>query len=250
MSRLVKGMTGEKGVGAQIIKGIGATGLLLIDEANSTMPPEIKDLDKEIHIDQFGANGTHVLPLLFTILTSTHKAATRNNSDELYNRFLQVELTENEMRHNVTDGPMFRKDSLRYTDVITSYLRTLFKETIESDATIEDLDEFVFEASVKIIESIKANSRDDGGGDYLRRGDVYYAKRKRDVHDLAKEYVSELPGIDHEKYAEKLTSHFVGDHKSIKLDGKPVKYYVLNLRPYSLDLEQQIANEFDDLDDL
>ena len=160
---------------------------------------------------------------------------------------------------------MFRKDSLRYTDVITSYLRTLFKETIESDATIEDLrelqakyrlplnndlDEFVFEASVKIIESIKANSRDDGGGDYLRRGDVYYAKRKRDVHDLAKEYVSELPGIDHEKYAEKLTSHFVGDHKSIKLDGKPVKYYVLNLRPYSLDLEQQIANEFDDLDDL
>jgi hypothetical protein len=263
MKRLLNALRGDKGVGADIIKGIKKTGLLLIDETNSALEQEIKDMDKEIQIDQFGSYGTQVLPLLFTILTSTHKAATRNNSDELYNRFLQIELTETEMQHSVTSGELFKADRTKYSAVIASYLRKVFIETVNGNGTQlelhelqakyrlptnNDLDEFLYGISEHIIVEIKNNARDNEVGDYLHRNGEYFSKRKGDVYKLALDLLSELSGIDHNKYAEKLSNFLVGDEQRVRLGDKVHRYYRLTLKPYTLDEEQQILNEFANLD--
>lgn len=263
MRRLLSGMRGDKGVGGGVLEGIKATGLLLIDEANTALEQEIKDMDKALHIDQFGSGGTQIIPLLFTILTSTHKTATRNNSDELYNRFLQVELLESEMSHTVRQGRQHAIDKDRYTNVVQSYVRRLFKDTIRGGGTRDelkalqdkyrlptnnDLDEVLFEISEKIIKDFKSKAREGIHSDYILRKGTYYAKRKKDIHDTALDLLTELSGLDHGKYAEKLTSHFVGERSTIKIDNTPLNYYQLNLSPFGENEDQSIINQFDDLD--
>jgi hypothetical protein len=264
MKRLLNGMRGDKGVGGGILEGIKRSGLLLIDEANASLEQEIKDMDKELHIDQFQSNGTQTIPLLFTILTSTHKTATRNNSDELYNRFLQIELTEGEMDHHVTSGILFNQDRDKYTEVIQSHLRRIFRETIQGDSSREelkelqakyrlptnnDLDEFLYVVSENIIKEIRSKAKEGTHGDYIQRKGDYFVKRKGDIHELALELLREVTGVDHGKYAEKLTSHFVGAESiSIKLDGTPLKYYPLYMGLYLATEEQKVISAFSDLD--
>lgn len=264
MPRLLNGLRGDKGIGTQVVNGVKDSGLLLIDEANKALEAEIKDLDKDLYVDEFGAGGgTQKIKLHFTALTSTHKTATRNNSDELYNRFLQVELLENESMYHVTHSPIFQQDSVLYTEVITSYLRYHFKQCLTDDMYDKayfselqsryrlplnnDLDEFLYGVSEEVITNLKHLASDEG--DILLRQGEYYIKRKGDVTSMIEDLLKEVSSIDHGKYGEKMMGHFVGSQsKTIKVNGKPIKYYQLNLKTYTQDKEQQVVDEFEDLD--
>lgn len=262
MQRLLNGMRGDKGIGSDIVDGVRKSGLLLIDEANKSLEAEIKDMDKELHIDQFGKGGTQVLPLHFTALTSTHSNATRNNSDELYNRFLQVELHKKDMLHTIMESKLFLEDSNKYTDNVRGKLLQLFKETLFSDEGKEeltllqekyrlpinnDLDEMLYEIGEDFIQETKSSAGDYG--DILSKGGDYFCKRKTDVTKYFENRLGEIESLDVGKYSELLTKHFVSeDKKSVKVNGKPIKYYRLTLMPYTEDKETLLISEFDDLD--
>lgn len=263
MKRLLNGMRGDKGVGGGVLEGIKSTGLLLIDEANTALEQEIKDMDKTLYIDQFGSGGTQIIPLFFTVLTSTHKTATRNNSDELYNRFLQVELLESEMSHTIRQGKYYGIDKERYSKVIESYIRNLFKDTIQGESSRDelsilqskyrlpsnnDLDEVLFDISEKVIKDIKSKIREGIHSDYLLRKGVYYTKRKKDISDIINDLLSEVSGLDQGKYSEKLMPHFIGHERiSIKINNINQHYYRLNLTPFGMNEEDEIINQFDNL---
>jgi len=262
MQRLLNGMRGDKGVGSDLVEGVRKSGLLLIDEANKSLEAEIKDMDKELHIDQFGKGGTQVLPLHFTALTSTHSNATRNNSDELYNRFLQVELNKSEMHHTIMESALFLKDSVAYTENVKGKLLQLFKETLFNDEGKEelkvlqdkyrlpvnnDLDEMLYEIGEDFIQETKSNAGDYG--DIVFKNGVYYAKRKNDITKYFENRLGEIESLDVGKYSELLTKHYVRDErKSVKINGKVSKLYALTLVPYSENEETLILSEFDDLD--
>lgn len=262
MQRLVNGMRGDKGIGSDIVEGVRRSGLLLIDEANKSLEGEIKDMDKELHIDQFGKGGTQILPLHFTALTSTHSNATRNNSDELYNRFLQVELHKKDMKHTIMDSELFLKDTGKYTSTIRGKLLQIFKETLFNDEGKEelkllqekyrlpinnDLDELLYEIGEDFINETKASAIDHG--DIIFKNGEYFCKRKTDVTKYFENRLGEIESIDVGKYSELLTKHFVSeDRKSVKIGGKTSKYYDLSLLPYTEDEETLVLSEFDDLD--
>lgn len=262
MQRLLNGMRGDKGIGSDIVDGVRKSGLLLIDEANKSLEAEIKDMDKELHIDQFGKGGTQVLPLHFTALTSTHSNATRNNSDELYNRFLQVELHKSDMKHTIMDSKLFLEDSGKYTDTVRGKLLQMFKEILFGNEGKDelhelqekyrlpinnDLNELLYEVGEDFIRETKANAKDHG--DTVVRAGEYFCKRKTDVMKYFENRLGEIESLDVGKYSELLTKHFVSeDRKSVKVDGKAAKYYGLSLRPYSEDEETLVMSEFDDLD--
>lgn len=262
MQRLLNGMRGDKGVGSEIVEGVRRSGLLLIDESNKALEAEIKDMDKELHIDQFGKGGTQVLPLHFTALTSTHSNATRNNSDELYNRFLQVELSKKEMSHLVTEGKLYLEDTAKYTDTITSKLLQLFKETLLNDEGKKelrelqeryrlplnnDLTELLYEIGEDFIIETKGTAKEHG--DVVVRAGEYFVKRKSDPTTYFENRLSEIENLDVGKYSELLSKHFVTEErKSIKVNGKPTKYYKLDLQSYTEDDEQKVLSQFDDLD--
>ena len=261
MNRLLNGLRGNKGVGAGVIVGIKNSALLLIDEANSPLEAEIKDLDKEIHIDQFGSGGTQILPLHFTALTSTHKTATRNNSDELYNRFLQVELRKDEMKHTIMSSEVFLRDSDRYTQVTKSYLLGRFMETIGGDKgkselralqakyrlpMNNDLDVLIYDIAEMFIKQTKSSARDTG--DVIVKGGNYYYKKKHDIKEFFTDLFQEIPAIDIGMYEELLTDHFVGNKRtSIRVNGTPKKVYKVTLLPYSTDEDELIVSHFDEL---
>ena len=261
MNRLLNGMRGNKGVGGGVISGIKNSALLLIDEANTPLEAEIKDLDKEIHIDQFGSGGTQILPLHFTALTSTHKTATRNNSDELYNRFLQVELRKDEMKHTIMGSEVFLRDSDRYTQVTKSYILGRFMETIYDDKgkdelralqakyrlpTNNDLDVLLYDIAELFIKQTKASARDDG--EVILKGDKYYYKKKHDVKEFFTDHLQEIPAIDIGKYEELLTDHFIGNKRtSVRINGTPKKVYNVTLLPYTTDEDELIISHFDEL---
>ena len=262
MQRLLNGMRGDKGIGSDIVEGVRKSGLLLIDEANKALEAEIKDMDKELHIDQFGKGGTQVLPLHFTALTSTHSNATRNNSDELYNRFLQVELHKKDMKHTIMDSKLFLEDSGKYTDNVRAKLLQLFKETLFGDEGKEelhilqekyrlpinnDLNELLYEIGEDFISESKSTAGDYG--DIVFKNGEYFCKRKTDVMKYFENRLGEIESLDVGKYSELLTKHFVSESaKSIKVDGKPLKYYGLTLVPYTEDEETLVLSEFEDLD--
>jgi hypothetical protein len=263
MSRLLNGMRGNKGIGADIVKGLKKSALLLIDEANSALEAEIKDMDKELHIDQFGTGGTQILPLHFTALTSTHKTATRNNSDELYNRFLQIELTKDEMKHTIMGSEIFLRDSEYYSKVIKSYLLSRFRQTILSDKGEKelrvlqdkyrlpinnDLDILLFDISQLFIKQTKLSAVDNG--EVFSKNDVYFYKKKHDVSEFFKDQLKEIPAIDVGKYQEILTDHFVDKERvSVRSDNGTIKAYKVNLIPYTTDENELIISQFDNLNE-
>lgn len=260
MKRLVNAMNGDKGVGSKVIEGLRYSSLMLIDEANTALSSEIKDMDKEIHIDQFGTGGTQIIPLMFTTLTSTHSTATRNASDELYNRFLQVELHNPE--HTLNESELFKEDRDRYTEVVKTHMIELFLNTLKgSEGKREllalqekyrlplnsDLDEFLYEVSEKVIGYVKSKASYDG--DILVRSGEYFIKRKKDLVEVIEDMVKELSSIDHGKYIEKMSKHFIGDEKkSVRMNDVVRKVYPLNLVTYTQSKEQEVRDMFDDLD--
>lgn len=263
MKRLLAAMRGDKGIGTNVINGVKNSGLLLIDEANEALEQDIKDMDRELYVDEFGAGGgTQKIRLHFTALTSTHKKATRNSSDELYNRFLQVELTESEMKHTITKSEVYRRDTERYSDVVQQYAQYHFKQVLKGEEYTKDylhelqakyrlplntdLDEFLYTVSESVIEHIKQVAKSDG--DILEKQGEYYIKRKVDLFNMVEDMIKELPNIDSGKYADKVVSHFLQHKpKSIKINGKPVKYYPIEMKNYVQDEEQRVVGMFDDL---
>lgn len=264
MQRLLNGLKGDKGVGTKVIDGIKASGLLLVDESNKPLESEIKDMDKTLYVDEFGSGGgTQKIKLHFTTLTSTHKTATRNNSDELYNRFLQIELLQTESKHTVTQGMLYREDTDKYSRVVKSFMRYHFKKCLTDEKYDKeylhnlqdkyrlplnsDLDDLLYDIGQDFMEMI------EGGGDnYLEKEGLYYAKRKRDIKDQLTDWITEkAPSIDVPKFVEKMEQHFIptNTRKTIKVDGKPIKFHTLNMKPFRLTLteEQSVIDEFDDL---
>ena len=265
MQRLLLGLRAEKGIGAPVVNGIKDSGLLLIDEANKALEPEIKDIDKEIQLDQFGAGGgTQILPLHFTGLTSTHSTATRNNSDELYNRFLQIELAPSEMAHTVVQSPLFNEDRDKYSETIKGYALTLFKDCLVNDNYTEsDLkalqdkyrlpvnNDLLYGISEGFIEQTKSLARDKG--DIVFKAGRYYYKRKTDVSSYFKDRLGEIPSIDVGKYTERLMNHFKMDVNSkrvnVKIDNKPMSYWEVELKSFDGSETYNLVSEFDDLDE-
>lgn len=262
MKRLLNGLRGDKGIGAAVIDGIRKSALLLIDESNTSLEAEIKDMDKELHVDQFGSGGTQILPLHFTALTSTHKTATRNNSDELYNRFLQVELTPKEVTHTLMQSDVFIRDTDKYTKVVSSYLLSLFRTTILGDEGKEelrllqekyrlprnnDLDALLYELSESFIEETKSSASEEGS--VIHKNGEYFYKRKSDITSFFEDRLGEISALDIGKYSELLTTHFVEPKAvSIRVGGKPAKFYKVSSQTYTQDVQQQIIDMFDDLE--
>ncbi len=267
MPRLLAGMRGDKGVGIQVIDGIRRSGLLLIDEANDALPSDVKDMDESLQLDQFQKGGTQILRLHFTGLTSTHKTATSYNSDELYNRFLQVELKRDDMRHTIMESELFLKDSETYTKIVRSYMLRTFNEWMHSDTTVDDLRELqakyrlpvnetfsetLMQISEDVIETYRNGATHDG--DILFREGGYYLKKKSDLKNQIKDTLAQVhktSNIDIGKYTERLYEHFLADPKgrSIRVGDEVPKYYRLNLTPYYEDKEQEIIDDFDILED-
>ena len=264
MKRLLQALSADKGIGKNIIDGLKASGFLLVDEANNPLPQDIKNIDNVIHLDQFGKGGTQDIKLHFTCFTSTHKTAVRGMSDEMYNRLLLVELKQSEMSHIITNSHLFLHDNEAYTNTLIQHTKWLLKDAITNpDYTKADLlmlqDKYrlelnddvggmLTEISEKVAEEYKARASSDG--DILERNGEYYIKRKTDLVAAIEDRMSEYAHIDKGKYADELVNHFIkGDRKRIKIHGRPVNYYPLNLKIYYADEADEVLSMFDNLDE-
>lgn len=264
---LIKAMRGEKGIGRQVIEGLKSSGLLLIDEANTQLESDIKNMDGDVNIDQFGSGGTQVIPLHFTALTSTHSGAISTNSDELCNRFLKVELVPSEMKYTVTDSPIYIKDTAHYSNVIKSHLINLFRDTLLGDESYEvlkelqekyrltmedsDINDILVDAMNAFIEDTK-NQAEFNGERVVCKLDKYYFKKKSDVKSFFKSYLSEHKELDINKYAELLATHVLGEGKrvSLRLSKEILSVYEASLLPFHMDSHDRVCAMFDSLDDL
>ena len=248
-----------------MIDGLKSSGFLLIDEANDPLTQDIKNIDNEIYLDQFGQGGTQDIKLRFTCLTSTHSGAVRGMSDEMYNRLLLVELPKSEVKHTLDKSDLFLHDTERYTKALTDYAMWVLKDAlVNEDYTKQtlkelqdkyrlelnsDVDDILSEASEHIVTACKSLA--SASGDLVLREGEYFIKRKRDIQQMVTDRLGEYSHIDVEKYSEELVTHFVGDQKSIRVDGKPRKYYTLNLKKYygdGVSEEEKVVDLFDDLD--
>ena len=260
MQRLISGMTSEKGIGKPIVDGIKASGFMLIDEANKPLTQEIKDMDNYLKVDQFGAQGgTQEIKLHFTVLTSTHKKAIRNMSDEMFNRLLCVELFEDEMAHSVVKSPLFSKYDDHgdiYTDTVTAYNMWLLKDMLtnprgtreyykklQSKYRLEldnDVDALLSDISDSVISEYRGYAK-GASNDTIERNGQYYIKRKRDLQVSIEDLLSEHSHLDVGKYSEKLMRHFLGEQKtkSVKVDGKPIKYYPFEMKTLYATVEDE-----------
>lgn len=264
MGRLLTAMSGAKGIGMQVINGLKASGFMLIDEVNKALPQEIKNIDDYIYLDQFGQGGTQEIKLHFTLMTSTHKSATRTTSDEMFNRLLQVELGTDEMDHTLSHSPVFKKNTERYTKVVKGYSLFLLKDALvnpEYDHSTlyelqdkyrleinSDIDDVLYDTSERVISNLKASI--SVGGDVVLYNEHYFIKKKKDLTGMIEDMLGEIPELDVGKYAEKLVKHFMpkDERKSIRIDGKSVKYYTLHMKPYYATEEEAVVEEFEDLD--
>lgn len=265
MQRLLAAMRGDKGIGRNVIDGVKNSGLLLIDEANKSLEQDIKDMDREIYVDEFGAGGgTQKIRLHFTALTSTHKTATRNSSDELYNRFLQIELTQEEMHRSISKSNIYRRDTEKYSEVIKTFAQYHFKKCLKNSEydreylqnlqakyrlpINSDLDEFLYQVSGEVIDYVLTNVTDNE--DVIERGGEYYIRRKTDLRNVIEDSITQLPSIDSGKYSDMLLNHFIQSQvKSIKIDNKSVKYYPIVMRTFILNEDDKIIDMFDDLEE-
>lgn len=260
-SRLFAAMRGGKGVGSDLIEPLKRTGLLLIDEANEPLPSDIKEMVKFINIDEFKNGGTQRIRLFFTVLTSTHKTAITYNSDELSERILEIELKPSEMRYNIKESPYYKSDSEKYESVVRSYVIRRFREYLYGDTsrheflefqekyrltTGGELNEALHHISIEMIDSWRDIAA--SYGDVVQKGDEYFIKRLGLIRTSAEAFVGHLQtmtSIDKGKYVERLCNHFKGEDKNIKIDGKSILYYRLNMHPYYENKEQEVINDFD-----
>jgi len=263
MKRLVAAMEGTKGVGESVVEGLKRSGLLLIDEVNQAIPNTIKEMDKYIRLDQFGSGGTQEIEVLFTIFTSTHGAATRTTSDELSNRVMQITLEPSEMSHTLTNGRLYKENRDKYSRVISDYCKHLLIATIHSDAHKDelldlqeefelhgndDLEEVIYDASVEFINYIKGSATDEKRHTHLKlHHGEYFAQKKKDVYDFFAEKFKTIEGLDHLKYADKLTSHFIGGTKDIRVNKDKKRYHKLILEPMNESEEDKVLSLIDDV---
>jgi len=253
MKRLLPALNAEKGIGKGIIDGLKSSGLLLIDEANNPLDQSIKDIDNYMQLDQFGQGGTQEIKLHYTVMTSTHKTAVRGMSDEMYNRLLLVELTAGEAGHPIDKSELFIKNSDHYTKNVKEYSLWLLKDALlnpdysmihlkklQAKYRLElnsDTDEMLVEVSDRVVSEFKSLVSVDGN--VLERNGAYLIKRKTDLVSAIEDRFSEYAHIDKGKYTDILTNHFLGAQKSVRLDGRPVKYYLLNLKTYYATVEDE-----------
>ena len=246
-----------------VINGLKSSGFLLIDETNKPLTDDMKNMDKTIQLDQFGKGGTQDIKLHFTCMTSTHKTAVRGMSDEMYNRLLIVELNANEMAYPLDKSQLFIDENDAYTEATTQQSLWILKDALTNPsytkATLRkmiepyrlelnnDLDEMLSDLSETIAVEYKNLASDDG--DVVVRNGEYFIKRKSDLVTAIEDRMSEYSHLDKGKHSEKLVAHFINDtKKSLRINGKPVKYYQLNLSRYYATEEEAITDQFEDLD--
>lgn len=264
MKRLVQALNADKGIGKNVIDGLKSSGFLLIDEANDPLTQDIKNIDNYIQLDQFGQGGTQDIKLHYTILTSTHKQAIRNMSDEMYNRLLVIELGKHEPQYALDKSTLFINENEVYSKTLTQYFKWLLKDALvnpkykkadlirlQDKYRLElnnDVNDMMFEISERVIDNLRTQA--STYGDVLEKQGEYYIKRKKDLVGMIDDLLSEHGNVDIGKYSELLVSHFMPDNKakSIKIDGKPIKYYPLRLKPYYANEQDAIIDEFEDLD--
>ena len=253
MKRLLPALNAEKGIGKSVIDGLKASGLLLIDEANQPLDQSIKDIDNYMQLDQFGQGGTQEIKLHYTVMTSTHKTAVRGMSDEMYNRMLLIELTSSEAGHPIDKSHLFIQNPDHYTKNVKEYSMWLLKDALfNTEYTKKDLkalqdkyrlelnsdtDEMLVEVSERVVAEFKSLASTDG--DIIVRNGVYLIKRKKDLVSAIEDRFGEYSHIDKGKYTDTLTNHFLGERKSVKVNGRPVKYYMLNLKTYYASTEDE-----------
>lgn len=265
MKRLVQALNADKGIGKNVIDGLKSSGFLLIDEANDPLTQDIKNIDNYIQLDQFGQGGTQDIKLHYTVLTSTHKQAIRNMSDEMYNRLLVIELGKNEPQYPLDKSSLFINENDAYSHTLTQYFKWLLKDALtntkykkrdllklQDKYRLElnnDVNDMMYEISERVIDSIRVQA--NSYGDVLEKQGEFYIKRKKDLIGMIDDLLGEHGNVDVGKYSDLLVSHFMPEakSKSIKVEGKPVKYYPLHLRPFYATEEDAVIDEFEDLDE-
>lgn len=263
MDRLLEALRAGKGIGKVIMDKVKESGFLLLDEVNKPLTEDIKNIDNYMYIDQFQEGGTQAIKLQFTCMTSTHKTAVRGMSDEMYNRLLLVELTD--MGYPLSKSELFMHENEAYTKTLTDYGKWVVKDALTNPKYTKrdlldlqnkyrlelnnDVDEMLTEISEGIISEYKALAKEDGN--IVVRNDEYFIKRKTDLITAIEDRMSEYSHIDKGKYSDKLVAHFLGDAttKSIKVGGKPIKYYPMSMKKYYPSLDAEIIDEFEDLDE-
>jgi hypothetical protein len=264
MKRLVQAMSADKGIGKSVIDGLKASGFLLIDEANKPLTEDMKNMDKSIQLDQFGQGGTQDIKLHFTCLTSTHKTAVRGMSDELDNRLLLVELDD--MDYPLHQSSLFINENEAYTEATIQHSFWILKDALTNPAYTKetlfkliepyklepstDIDEMLSDLSEEIIATYKSLAGVDG--DVVERNNIFYLKRKSELIAAIEDRMGEYTHLDKGKHSESLVKHFMpsATRKTLKINGKPVKYYKLNLTRYYASVEDAVMDEFDMLDDM
>ena len=260
MTRLINAMNGDKGVGKHIIDGLKSSGLLLLDEANKPLTDEIKNMADKIQLDQFGQGGTQEIKLHFTVMTSTHKTAIRNMSDEMSNRIMLAELPSNARKVDSCDAYLHETDV--FTETVTQQCLWLLKDAlINPDVTkseyvdlknkynmqvTSDMDDLMLDVSERVISMVKDVAT--YGGNYMEFQGEYFVKRKRDMVEASEDFLGENSHIDPHKYSEILLTHFIPSsaRKTIKVEGIPIKYYKVNMSKFYTTDEQEVYDEFED----
>jgi hypothetical protein len=249
MKRLVQALSADKGIGKNVIDGLKASGLLLIDETNSPLTQELKNIDNYIQLDQFGQGGTQEIKLHYTVMTSTHKTAVRGMSDEMYNRLLIVELLESEVGHTIDKSEWFSKNPDLFTKTITNYSFWLLKDSLtnpkykitdlkklQAKYRLElnsDVDEMLLEVSERIVTEYKALAKMDT--DVIERNGEYFIKRKKDLVLAIEDRLGEYSHIDKGKYTDALVNHFIPNptvRKTHKTSIGKAKFYCLTMKSY------------------
>jgi len=244
MEAMIGAMSAAKGLGKPIISGLFNTGFLLLDETDRALPREVKELGSYLMVDKFGKDGTQIIPLHFVIMTSTHRTAVLNASDEIRNRVLLMEVHDDEPEFTIVQSELYNADPEHYTKVIRSYMRWYCGRLLEDNATIEDLrrlqdkykleglndlDEFISDVIETIRDAIKAEAATNG--EFLIKNGVYYIKGKKLLREMISQELIQLEGVDVGKYTEKIFKMFMPDdiETRVRVNGAPARYYKISL---------------------
>lgn len=244
MEAMIGAMSAAKGLGKPVISGLFNTGFLLLDETDRALPREVKELGSHLMVDKFGKDGTQIIPLHFVIMTSTHRTAVLNASDEIKNRVLLMELHDDEPEFTIVQSDLYNADPEHYTAVVKSYMRWYCGVLLQDDATIEelrrlqekyrleglnDLDEFISDVIDTVRDAIKAEAGSQG--EIIMKNGQYYIKGKKMLREMISQELQQLEGVDVGKYTEKIFKMFMpnADETRIKVDGTPQRYYHLEM---------------------
>ncbi len=212
-------MRGERVQSKETIDNIKRTGLILWDDAGTTLPLGVKNITNKMTIKLSGAGNIEV-PCLVLGITSTHSTLLSNAEEQVANRFMQMNIgQDNQIFTEGGVSGLEKVDIERYKVATQNYVRKKILEYIEESkekegiraklVTLQDKYKIEGSANTEEIASVIIDRLKEYVQDYCESnknitkttryraydGD-YYVRSKRDYENQVNKELLELLNRD------------------------------------------------------